>query len=111
MGRPLLPRQQAGAAATEHVLGADTRPTQSSRAATAGWGNRTFLDALCHGKKGEVLRLPCSPQTLPLQQQKGGRGGERLLLLAAGKSLLDPGIQGDPKFEEFFKSSSPRSIC
>lgn len=44
-----------------------------------GWGNRTFLDALCHGKKGDVLRLLCSPQTLPLQQQRGACG-ERLSL-------------------------------
>lgn len=58
--------------------GLTPRPTLRSRAVTTGWSDRTFLDALCHGKKGEVLRLLCSPQTLPLQQQKGGLGGERL---------------------------------
>lgn len=25
-----------------------------------GWGSRAFLDTLCHGKKGEMLRLPHS---------------------------------------------------
>lgn len=41
------------------MLGADI-PAACSCAITPSWSNRTFLDTLCHGKKGEVLHLLCS---------------------------------------------------
>lgn len=59
--------------------GLTPRPTLSSRAVTAGWSDRTFLDALCHGKK-KVKCSVCSvlPKHYHSSNKRGGLGGERL---------------------------------
>lgn len=64
------------AAVKQCVLGADI--PLSSRAVTPSWGNRTFLDALCHGKKGEALHLLCFAFHKPYHSSNkrgGGHGG------------------------------------
>lgn len=77
-----------------------------------GWGSRAFLDTLCHGKKGEMLPSASLGRHHHSSNKGGGfAGGERLfLLLGGGEGLSDSRIDGGIKFEEFFQSSSCRSL-
>lgn len=72
---PML--QPGGGAA---CAGADIPAARSARApsVTPGWGNRTFLDALCHGKKGEE-RAVCFALLSPNVTTTATKGGGSLV--------------------------------
>ena len=54
-----------------------------------GWGSRTFLDTLCHGKKGEMLPSASLGRHHHSSSKGGGfAGGERLFLLLGGERVF-----------------------